>query len=85
MAKFNGCLWNTKAIDIDVDKSEHFILKTGHKIGTPEMLTIYKPKRILVMNCMYIDEIRKMVLNMLPYNMPQILAAEQIIDEENNY
>lgn len=75
----------SKAIDIDVDKSEHFILKTGHKIGTPEMLTIYKPKRILVMNCMYIDEIRKMVLNMLPYNMPQILAAEQIIDEENNY
>ena len=72
----------SKAIDIDAAKWNHFVLKTGHEIVKPEKLIIYQPKRILVMNAMYMDEIRKMVSNMLPYNKPEVIAIEKVIDKK---
>ena len=60
------------AVDINPHRQGYFMPTTGHEIVSPEFLVELKPDTIIVMNSIYIDEIREQ-LNSLGLN-PEILG-----------
>lgn len=69
------------AVDINPYKQNHFVLHTGHRIMSPEELKQHPPKRIFVMNAVYMNEIYSLVQQLLPHNDIEFYAAESYIKE----
>lgn len=51
-------------VDINPHKNCTYMAGTGHKIVTPDFLTKYKPDVVIVMNPIYLEEIRKDLIRM---------------------
>lgn len=51
-------------VDINPHKHGYFVPGTGQNIVPPEFLQKYHPDKIIVMNPVYFDEIRKMYINL---------------------
>ena len=60
------------AVDINPHRHGSFMPKTGHEIVSPEFLIGFKPDTVIVMNSIYVEEIREQ-LNTLGLN-PEILS-----------
>jgi hypothetical protein len=52
------------AVDIDPYKSNTYIAGTGQQIVTPNFLSEYRPDAVIVMNPIYLEEIRSELTNM---------------------
>ena len=51
-------------VDVNPHKHGHYVPGTGQNIVPPEFLQKYHPDKIIVMNPVYFDEIRKMYINL---------------------
>ncbi len=51
-------------VDINPHKNGTYTAGTGHKIVTPDFLPKYKPDLVIVMNPVYLEEIRKNLIGM---------------------
>jgi SAM-dependent methyltransferase len=46
-------------VDINPHKHGKFLAGTGHEIVAPEFLKTYRPEQVIVMNAIYVEEIRR--------------------------
>ena len=51
-------------VDVNPHKQRMYVAGTGQKIVPPEFLKKYSPDKIIVMNPIYLDEIRRITLNL---------------------
>ena len=51
----------TAVVDINPNRQGYFMAGTGHRIVSPEALVDIKPDYVVVMNRVYVDEIRDML------------------------
>lgn len=64
-------------VDANPYKQGNFVLGTGHRILAPEELRYRPPKRIFVMNGIYMEEIKAMVKQVLPDEPMGFYAVER--------
>lgn len=65
------------AVDINPRKQGKFIPGTGQEIVAPEKMAAYRPDIVIVMNPLYLEEIRDSLLAM--GLSPQILSTESLV------
>jgi FlaA1/EpsC-like NDP-sugar epimerase len=68
-------------VDINPNKQGTFLAGTGQRVVSPEFLISYKPDLIIVMNPMYMDEIRKTFVGIgVTCNL---LSVNSMLDNQN--
>jgi 2-polyprenyl-3-methyl-5-hydroxy-6-metoxy-1,4-benzoquinol methylase len=70
------------AVDINPNKQGTFLAGTGQRVISPEFLISYKPDLIIVMNPIYMGEIRRTLVGM---GVPcDLLPVNSIVDNQNH-